>query len=375
MTRRDAIPLMGAMMTGACTETAFPGVAGTLAGAALGLALLCAAAAPAAAQTATDGSMTQSGDPHANVIMYHRFGESGTPSTNIRLDQFDAHLAALTSNQYRVVPLKDAVEAARSGRRLPDNAVAITIDDAYASVYEHAWPRFRAAGLPFALFVATEPVDRSMPGYMTWAQIQELAEAGVEIGSQTVTHLHMPLADPARNLRELRRSRATLKEKTGIAPRYFAYPYGEASRTVMELVAEAGYEAAFGQHSGVVNPTAPVYFLPRFALNEAYGDMDRFRLIARALPLPVSDVTPDDPLLTVNPPAFGFTAEIAPRGLACYASHEGQLEAETLGRRVEIRLATPFPSLRGRINCTMPGPDGRWRWFGYQFVTPPALRP
>ena len=35
---------------------------------------------------------------HAVILMYHRFGEDQLPSTNIRLDQFDAHLKKL-SNQ------------------------------------------------------------------------------------------------------------------------------------------------------------------------------------------------------------------------------------------------------------------------------------
>ena len=46
----------------------------------------------------------------------------------------------------------------------------------------------------------------------------------------------------------------------------------------------------------------------------------------------------------------------------------GKVMVETTdGRRIEARMAEPFPSGRARINCTMPGPDGRWRWLGVQF--------
>lgn len=105
----------------------------------------------------------------AVVIMYHRFGENAYPSTNIRLAQFEAHLKELTSGPYMVLPLNTVVDALKSGKLLPDRTVAITIDDAYRSVFTQAWPRLRAAGLTFTLFVATEPVTKAFPDYMTWA--------------------------------------------------------------------------------------------------------------------------------------------------------------------------------------------------------------
>ena len=56
------------------------------------------------------GAMTQArAADHAVIIMYHRFGENSIPSTNIRLDQFEAHLKELTSGRYNVIPLADVV--------------------------------------------------------------------------------------------------------------------------------------------------------------------------------------------------------------------------------------------------------------------------
>ena len=61
------------------------------------------------------------------------------------------------------------------------------------------------------------------------------------------------------------------------------------------------------QQSGVAHDSENIFALPRFALNESYGDIDRFKLISRTLALPVSDVTPSDSLLGPNPPLIGFT--------------------------------------------------------------------
>jgi hypothetical protein len=137
----------------------------------------------------------------------------------------------------------------------------------------------------------------------------------------------------------------------------------------------AGFAASFGQHSGVAYAGHDLHSLPRFALNETYGAIGRFRLAANALPLRVSDVTPRDNVLGPNPPSFGFTVDESIPGLgqlACYASHLGQAAAiERLGaRRIEVRVGAPFPAGRGRINCTMPANGGRWRWYGIQFYIP-----
>lgn len=310
----------------------------------------------------------------AVITMYHRFGENDFPSTNIRLEQFEEHIAELKKERYNVRPLPEIVEALKSGAPLPDRTIAITVDDAYLSVYEHAWPRLKEAGLPFTLFVATGAIDRKVQGYMSWEQIRELRDGGVAIGSQTRSHPHMTTLDPVSVERELADSNQRFVDELGAKPALFAYPYGEYSLLVRGAVSEAGFEAAFGQHSGVAYGGMDHLTFPRFALNERYGGIDRFRLIANALPLPVVDVLPEDTLLTgENPPAFGFTLDQdigSPRSLSCFASSEGETHLEYLERRVEVRLKQPFPPGRSRINCTMPGPDNRWRWFGTQFIVP-----
>ncbi len=183
-----------------------------------------AAGVPAAADTA------------AVVIMYHRFGEPKYPSTNITLEQFEAHIGELKSGGYNVFPVPDIVKALNEGAPLPDRTVGITIDDAYLSVYTEAWPRLKAAGFPFTLFVATGLVNQKISGYMTWKQIREMADAGVTVGGHTVSHLHMPYKPLELNQHELERSNRRFEEELGQRPDLFAYPYGESSLAVQTLV-------------------------------------------------------------------------------------------------------------------------------------------
>jgi peptidoglycan/xylan/chitin deacetylase (PgdA/CDA1 family) len=312
----------------------------------------------------------------AVVFMYHRFGETAYPTTNIRIEQFESHIKELKNGKYAVLPLPEIVAALREKRSLPDNAVALTVDDAFASVYTEAWPRLKAAGLPFTLFVATDPIDGRTAGMMSWDQVRELAGSGVTIGAHTASHGHMPERSMAENTAEIEKSNARFKAELGGVPGLFAYPYGEMSRAIGALAEKSGYRAAFGQHSGVAWTDGNFYYLPRFALNEHYGDLDRFRLAARALPLPARDIIPADPMLGPgnNPPLFGFTvAEEVAKGAArleCYVSSQGKARIERLDRRIEVRMPRAFAPGRGRINCTMPARDGRWRWFGMQFYIP-----
>jgi peptidoglycan/xylan/chitin deacetylase (PgdA/CDA1 family) len=313
----------------------------------------------------------------AVAIMYHRFGDSRHPATNTTIAQFEAHIEELSSDKYTVMPLPDIVASLRSGRDLPENTVGISIDDAFLSVYREAWPRLRRANFPFTLFVATNPIDNRLSDYMSWDQIRELAQAGVTIGSQTASHPHMAFNSQARNARELEKSNERFRAELGKKPSLIAYPYGEYSLAVGKVAREAGFGAAFGQHSGVMHGAGDFYFLPRFALNEAYGDINRLRMAAQALPLRARDITPADTLIGAegNPPLFGFTVEgLTPSRLsrlACYVSGQNKARLERLGdRRIEVRMAQAFRPGRTRINCTLPEKGGRWRWFGRQFVTP-----
>ena len=321
---------------------------------------------PSSAQT------TETMRDSATIIMYHRFGEGRYPSTNISIKQFEEHLSLLTNGNYTILPLPEIVEALQKGQLLPDRTVGISIDDAYLSVYQNAWPLLKAAGLPFTIFVATKPVNRNLSGYMSWDQLRELKFAGVTIGSQTHTHPHMHKLSVERVREEIDTSNQIFLDELGERPELFAYPYGEYSRFVIDAVKDAGFTAAFGQNSGIMHTDQDFFELPRFAFNENYGALSRLKLAINGLPLKIKDLTPEDMVLKKNPPIYGFTLdeEMSPVSqLRCFASDHGKLEVSLIGLRAEVRLPGPLPSPRGRINCTMPAGKERWRWYGRQFLT------
>ena len=204
----------------------------------------------------------------AVILMYHRFGENNYPSTNIRLNQFNEHIKELSSGGYTVLPVKKIIRAIQKGLVLPEKTIGITIDDGYRTVYTTAWPRLRKAGFPFTVFIATGSINNGSSTYMSWDQIRELKNQGVTIGAHTLSHNHMPTTSLNRNTLELNNSSSKMKAEIGYVPEMFAYPFGEASLENIKLVRRKGFKIAFGQHSGVVNPSTNFGYIPRFSFNE-----------------------------------------------------------------------------------------------------------
>ena len=308
---------------------------------------------------------------YASVLMYHRFGEDKYPTTNIKMDQFSDHIKELIKTKYNVIKIQDGLNAIQNISLVKDRSVIITIDDAYSSVFNNAWPILKKYGLPFTLFVSTDVIDNKTPGYMSWEEIRILRDNGVTIGSQTKSHPHMHNLNENQIVRELEFSNSRFVQEIGSKPEIFAYPYGEYNLNVLEKIKSNGFKAAFGQHSGVAHLSLGLYQLPRFAMNETYGNMQRFLLAVNAKPIPISDLSPKDPVIIKNPPFYGFTLSdtIKPKGIVrCFASNGIKSETKRLGKnRIEVRLEKPFPKGRGRINCTMSAGE-RWRWLGRQFI-------
>jgi peptidoglycan/xylan/chitin deacetylase (PgdA/CDA1 family) len=308
----------------------------------------------------------------AVVLVYKRFGEDNNPSNSVKLAELDAHIAELTNGKYNVMALPDILAAIEKGEKLANRTVAITIDDTFRSVYEKAWPRLKKAGLPFTLFVTTDPSDLGPPGYMTWDEIRELRDAGVTIGAHTASHMVVSQGTPDELRVDIERSLASFQRELGERPTVFSWPNGEMSTAAGEMLSQLGFRAAFGYHSGVVSSLADNMQLPRFSMVGSYATKKEFVMRVNTLALPLTDVTPADPMVNGGtPPKFAFTIDPAAgriRGFHCFHSSQGQLELKEIGeRRYEAALNGSHPTGSWRINCTMPTGGKRFRWWGMQY--------
>ena len=314
----------------------------------------------------------------AVVLNYQRFGEDRYSKTSVPENLLQAQIEVLAGGRYNVVPAREIVTALFDGQTLPNRTVAITIDDAYRSAFDVAWPRLKKAGLPFTLFVSTDAIDDGGSGFMTWDQIRELKNAGVTIGAHGAAHSHMGALSPDEIRADIERSVRRIEEELGERPALFSFPHGEMTLAARDAIAAAGFEAAFGQHSGVVNGALDRYMLPRFSINGVHGTEVEFIKRINTLGLPLRDITPADPHIQgAGPPVIGFAIDKTvgrTRNLHCFYSNPSNDFVEVPltvleDRRYELRFNEAFPPGPWRVNCTIPTGGKRIRWWGMQYYS------
>ncbi|HEX7966143.1 MAG TPA: polysaccharide deacetylase family protein [Gammaproteobacteria bacterium] len=324
---------------------------------------------------------------HAVVFIYHRFGDDRYPSTDTKVGQFQAQLDWLADNHYEVWPLPRIVTELQAGHALPDHVVAMTVDDAFQSFYENAYPLLKSRGLPFTVFVSTDGIDARQADFMTWEELRELASNGGTLANHTADHGHLPfrrkgesdLAWADRMRADIGKAEGRLEAELGKdvnrSPKLFAYPYGEFNEDLVKLVNGMGY-VAFGQQAGVLAAPLDPRALPRFPISEHYGSVDEFAIKAAALPLPIKSVTPWDPEIRGNnPPKLEMQLEpgiVPASAVHCYQNGPEMvlswLDAEKT--RFTIQADKPLDPGRDRYNCTAYR-KGRFFWYSHMWLLAP----
>jgi len=307
----------------------------------------------------------------ATVFMYHKFGVSKYPSTSVTIDQLNSHIEELTKEKYTIKSLDFIIDTIINDGDLPANTIGISVDDADKSFFEVGWPLFKENNIPVTLFVTTGTILNNKK-YINWDQIRKLKEEGVVIGAHSHTHAHMPDISIEEVRNEIETSNKIFLKELGEIPTLFAFPYGETTDEIIELVKEFKFKVAFGQHSGIINETSNMYYLPRFSLNERYGEIDRVKFAASSKGLGVYDFIPQNPTIKQNPPFIGFSLldDKKVQSLDCFIfDSKGQVDREIykFNERIEIRLSRELSPGRSRMNCTVKDSEGSWRWFGHQF--------
>ena len=302
--------------------------------------------------------------------MYHRFNESKYPSTNIQMEVFKNQIEIIKKSNYNFNNpdnFKEQFDIPKLNKE-----VLITIDDAFQSFYLEAWPYLKENRIPFILFVSTEPVGRR--GYMTWDQIREVeSKEFAFIGHHSHTHNYLIDETNDHFILDIEKANGIFVRELGYIPSFFSYPFGEYSKFMRDYISK-NFEFAFGQHSGVIDINKDKFELPRFPINENYGDLNRFKSIINSFPLEYKKLLPLEKKLTKknNPPEFVvefFKDQKNLENINCYSNEGDKWEkskTNILNNTLTIQFRTAFKPRRGRINCSL-NDNGKWRWFGVQF--------
>ncbi len=306
--------------------------------------------------------------------MYHRFEENKYPSTNIRVEDFVKHIEMIKSENIDFINPKKFMSDLKEKKKT--RKLLLTIDDGFLSFYNNAWPILKKNKIPFILFVSTREVGNF--GYMSWEQIQEISKYPfVEIGNHSHSHEYLVDEELSFIKKDLLISRELFKKKLKKNSIFFSYPFGEYSLKFKTLVEELGFKFAFGQHSGVVGNSSNVYELPRFPINEKYGELKRFATLLKTIPFSYISILPEEKYINdnSNPPKVKIkfndkTQNL--RSLNCFSNEEDKWQNSQINflknNEIEIKLSGKFITERGRINCSLRQENGFYKWLGVQFV-------
>ena len=223
------------------------------------------------------------------VLCYHRLEEHPRPHDPLAMtpEEFTKEMQALKDNNFAVIPMQDFLAWRRGEKEIPPKCCVVSIDDGYVSGYDTAWPILKKFGYPFTMFVYINYIGAGGKS-ITWDQLAEMRDAGVDIESHTYYHSNlrspgtgvdkpthvlverdMQTLGPDGFLRkEIVESKQILEQKLGIKVNCLAYPYGNWSSKVRDLVKEAGYEAAFTVYGQRLGHSTTYDILGRYAVEQ-----------------------------------------------------------------------------------------------------------
>ena len=306
--------------------------------------------------------------------MYHRFNEGKYPSTNIQMDVFKEQLKIIEKEGLKFIHPKNFYKSLSENKL--ERKILFTVDDGLLSFYENAWPILKERKIPVLLFVNTREVGSF--NYMSWDQIKELHKSGnVEIGNHS--HSHEYLVDENSEIirNDILKSIEIFEKELGENSEFFSYPFGEYSLEFKKIIKDLGFKYAFGQHSGVIDESKDMWALPRFPINEKYGEIKRFNTLMKTLPFKFKKIIPEERYLlqSKNPPIIkiDFHNDIKNlKQITCFSNEGNRWRNSSISflakNVLEIKIEEKFIGERGRINCSLREEHGFWRWLGIQYV-------
>ncbi len=242
-------------------------------------------------------------DARLIVLCYHRFEDRPKDSLAIKPQEFEAQMAELKTNNITVIGMQDFLAWRRNEKAIPAKAAVITIDDGYLSGYKVAWPILQKFGYPFTMFVYTNYIKGGPNAggqSMSWEQLAEMRDAGVDIQSHTVSHadLRMKKAHAADYDKwldsELGDSKRIIENQLGIQVKALAYPYGLHNEVVRAAGLKAGYEALFTVYGQTIGWGVPSETIGRYAIESTHPQI--FETAIKFQVGPVKAATADAPV-------------------------------------------------------------------------------
>jgi peptidoglycan/xylan/chitin deacetylase (PgdA/CDA1 family) len=180
------------------------------------------------------------------ILMYHHIEVAPIDSPyRVSTSKFEEELKLLRDWEYTTITTEMLVKAITEGASLPPRPIIITFDDGNIDNYTNAFPIMQKYGFTGVLYIVSNRIQSE--GFMNVDQIKEMAAAGWEVGSHSISHPNLSADVPPDLLRrEIIESRQDLEAALNLPVLTFAYPFGEVSSAAVDYVKFAGYIAGMG---------------------------------------------------------------------------------------------------------------------------------
>ncbi len=204
------------------------------------------------------------GDGH--IFVYHRFDDTRYPSTNTSTKELRREFNYFKNNGYEVVPLIDIVTKIKTNEKVPDNWVALSIDDGFKTFYTHGLSVFKEFNYPFTLFIAVKYTEKKYGDYVSWKQLKEISKYG-NVEFHTYGHGHYGQMSNEAIKKDMDLGLKLMNKHLNYEPNLFVYAYGESDNRVKSVLEQYNFKAVFNQNIGAVNgQCSDEYDLDRSAL-------------------------------------------------------------------------------------------------------------
>jgi peptidoglycan/xylan/chitin deacetylase (PgdA/CDA1 family) len=190
------------------------------------------------------------------ILLYHGIGSRLGQRFSVPEADFATHMDAVVASGRRAQTIGRLAAPRARGEPMAASAVAITFDDGTGDFYDHAWPMLRERGLPATLYVTSGLVGLRHEGMpmLGWEHLEELRDAGIEIGAHSHHHVALDVVSLERAARELVNSKLVLEDRLQVEITTFAYPFGYHTAAVRRLTPRAGYRSACAVKNALSSP-------------------------------------------------------------------------------------------------------------------------
>ncbi len=206
------------------------------------------------------------------ILMYHYVSELPPDPDRYRRDltvlpeNFAAQLRYLDDAGYHTITLADLYLYWTQGYPLPEKPIVLTFDDGYRDAYEIVFPMLLEYGFTGTFFVLATPAHFEQPEYLTWAQMKEMSDAGMDIQAHGRDHVDLREQSYDYLVYQIVGIQEAIQYHTGRLPRFFCYPSGRYDASAIAVLEAAGYWGAVTTRWGNSETFAERYEMPRIRI-------------------------------------------------------------------------------------------------------------